>query len=584
MRKKAGLVIIMLLCCLLATTAFAAEQKTAQDGRLLLFVKDVKTSAIISVPIASTSNADLPVADVNGDIITVDQLRAAIGSIHAEQEAGKAEIKEAAKIDLPGLLQRLINVELIVQEARNIGLDELPEVKASMAVFSQVTLRDHLRQEVWKDVTASDEEIEKEYRQAIREVRTTSVFFEKESAAKKALAAVKKGKAFDAVIAQAIQDKTAHGDPSGEAEKFKELDPAIAKAIATMKTGQVGPLVKKKLKGKPYVVLFRYDAERFPENDAAREQARKDILNTKRIAAIGTLITSLNQKYVKMDKKLFESINYGSKGPGVEKLLEDKRILVAIKDAEPVTVANLSDAMLDKFYHGMKNLTDKKIQKVKQDALEALVQKQLLYSEAIRRGLDKSETYRNQLNEYERNTVFGAFIQQVVTPNVKVTEDDFRAYYKDHAAEFKSEPLIRVQNIVFMKKETAASALEKMKKGADISWIMANMPGQVEKKEEVEPTFDDAPVPFSSLAEDVQGALAGARAEDARLFESRQGHYHILYVKELVPPRQLTYEEVRASLGNKVYYSKMNRAIDDWIQKLKRTADVKIYLSDSQKQ
>ena len=413
---------------------------------------------------------------------------------------------------------------------------------------------------------------------------TTAVFFEKAGQAKKAAAAIKKGKKLEDLIAKAVKAGTAKGsDQSGKPVKFKEVEPEIAKTLATMKIGAVSPPVKVKLKDKPYVVIFRYDEDRYPDDAAAREKARTEVLTAKRIAAIGELVASLNRQYATLNRKVFESIDFGSKGPGVDTLLEDQRVLVELKDAEPVTVAQLADAMLDKFFHGTSKLPDEKQKKAKQEVLEALVQKRLLYGEALRRGMDKTEAYRNMLKDYELNIMFGEFVQQVVTPAMKMNDDDLRAYYKEHTGEYQSETRLRIQNLVFDKKDDAVAAHEKMKKGADMGWMRANAPGQVENRETAEPAFEDQAVPLSSLPEDVQEALAGAKAEDVRLYASKQGQYHVLYVKELIPPQQQTFEQVRSTLGPKAYYAKLNQTIEDWIRKLKQAADIKVYLSDSEK-
>ncbi len=598
MLKKIFIVTGMLTYALaIASQGFGADQKTPQAGapaaqkqpaapqdKLELFIKDVRSSTVISVPILSTANADLPVAEVNGERITVNDLRSAIGSAHDEKSASEQEAaKQPSQIDIAALLQRLINIELMVQEARNIGLDDLPEVKNSLDIFSQVTLRDLLRQDVWKNISASDDEVNKEYKEATREVKTSSVFFEKKADAKKAADKIKSGKKFDDVVAKAVKAGSAKGTAENTFIKYRELDPMIAKAIATMKIGSVGPVTRIMLKGKPYFVLFRYEEEQFPENDAAREQARKDILNTKRVASLGALITSLNQKYVTMHKELFESLDYGPKGPGLEKLMDDQRVIVEIKGDKPVTVSQLSEAMQDKFYHGTKNLKGKRLVEAKQKVLEALVQKRLLYLEALHRGLDKTSDYKDMLKEYERNIVFGMFVQKAVAPGVVINEDDQRAYYRDHAAEFMSEPRVKIADLAFLKKVDAQWAVDRMKQGADFGWVKANAAGQAPDSKDEDPTFGEDAVPVSSLADDVRSALAGVKSEDVRLLEGPKGRFYVLYVKEFIPPQQLTFEQVRQGLGSNVYYAKLNKAITEWTRKLKESADIKVYLAEPAK-
>ncbi len=564
--------------------AIAQVQQAAQENKLVMFVKDISSSAIITVPVLSTVHADLPVAEVNGERITVNDLRLAMGSVHEEKKEAEHETsKQASKIDMTGLLQRLIKVELMIQEARNIGLDELPEVKNSLDTFSKVTLRDLLRQDLWKDISASDEEVDKEYKEAVREVRTSSAFFTKETDAKKAAAKIKSGKKFEDVIAKAVEAGTAKGTEKEEFIKVRELDPAISKALVTMKIGSVGPITKVMLKGKPYFALFRYEAEQFPENAAAKEQARKDVMNAKRVASLGALITTLSQQNVTMHKEVFNGLDYSSKGPGLEKLMDDQRVVADIKGDKPITVSELSEAMQDKFFHGMKNLKGKKLDETKLKVLESIVQKRLLYLEALNRGLDKSDDYKDMVKEYERSIVFGLFVQQVVAPSVAINEDDQRAYYREHAAEFMSEPLMKIGHLAFLQKADAQWAIDKMKKGADFGWVKANAPSRAPDSESEDPPFEDAVVPLSSMAEDIQSALAGVKAEDVRLYESPNGRFYVLYVEEMTPPQQLTFEQARQSLGWNVYYAKLNKSIEEWSRKLKEAADIKIYLAEAAK-
>jgi hypothetical protein len=170
----------------------------------------------------------------------------------------------------------------------------------------------------------------------------------------------------------------------------------IAKALSTMKVGSVGPVTKIVLgDGKIYFAVFKFEDDRILESPEAKEQARQIVLLTKIDKAMETLRESLYKKKVKVDKKLVESLDYGPKGEELEKLLEDQRVVVEIEGDQPVTVAQLSQGMQEKFYHGMKTLKGEKILKAKHDVLESLIEKRLFIMEARKRGLDKTETYKN---------------------------------------------------------------------------------------------------------------------------------------------------------------------------------------------
>src|SRR5574341_1536822 len=64
------------------------------------------------------------VASVNGGPITMDEFTLEIASIRRDLAPGEQVDKKTEK----DVLERMINTRLIVQEARQVGLDKLPEV------------------------------------------------------------------------------------------------------------------------------------------------------------------------------------------------------------------------------------------------------------------------------------------------------------------------------------------------------------------------------------------------------------------------------------------------------------------------
>jgi hypothetical protein len=599
MRKKWFVTTGVLIFFLVAVPGFSSDQKPvtpaektsgaqnpeAPAGGMALIVKDPRSSTTVRVSFDSTVNDDLSVAVVNDVPITVEDLKKAIAVAHEERDEGnKDKITQAPKIDFNELLQRLINVELVVQEAKTIGLDELPAVKDPIDVFQRVTLRDLLRQDVAKGITADEDKVEKVYRENIREVKTSTVFYEKEKEAKKAIREIKAGKSFDAVIAKGKKAGTIKGTDEGKYIKFKDLNPVIASALRKMKVGSVGPVTKIVLQGnKTYFSVFRFDDDRSLESPEAKEQARQTVLHDNITKAMETLRKSLYKKYVKVDKKLVDSLDFGVDEQGLEKLLQDQRVAVEIEGDQPITVAQLSEAMQDKFFHGMKNLKGEKMIRTRNDVLESVIEKRLLVTEAKNRGLDKTAEYKNMVDEYERDMLWGAFLQYVVAREVKLPDEDMRAYYHDHAGDYLSDKLVSMRGLAFGKESDAITALEKLRKGTDFNWIKVNAEGQLDASTKDLMTFEERLVPIHTLDPGVQKAISGANAEDFRLYESTQGYFYVLYIMEVTPPQQQPFEQAVQDIRNKLFNVKMNAALKEWIRKLKESADIKVYLAGSEK-
>ena len=118
-----------------------------------------------------------------------------------------------------------------------------------------------------------------------------------------------------------------------------------------------------------------------------------------------------------------------------------------------------------------------------------------------------------------------------------------------------------------------------MYKGADFNWIKSNAEGQVDSSKTDVLSFRDAPVVTRTLPEGVRHALAGAKPEEFRLYESPDKLFYVLYVRDVTPPALLPFEESRDEISKKVFNEKLNASVQVWADKLRESADVKIYIA-----
>ncbi|MDW7712628.1 MAG: hypothetical protein SCH98_19355, partial [Deferrisomatales bacterium] len=137
------------------------------------------------VPVASEKWADLPLAEVGGEPITLDELWRTLRP--APEAGGERDdlVGAAARAREPmKLLERLIDIRLVVREAHEIGLHELPEVREYVEAFGRRTLREHLAEHRLRSVEADEAVVERLYREATREWRLRGVVFPEEADAR----------------------------------------------------------------------------------------------------------------------------------------------------------------------------------------------------------------------------------------------------------------------------------------------------------------------------------------------------------------------------------------------------------------
>jgi hypothetical protein len=522
------------------------------------------------------------VAIVNDETITLEELNEAIAASHKARSGER----KAGRIDFSGIMERLINTRLLLFEAKNMGIDELPEIKNMVEKYAKETLAKLVLMQYAKDIEPDDKEVERLYREIYREQvkewKIKSLQFKKEADAKRIEAEIKAGNNFDELAEKAVAEGIAEGG-AVEYLKNKDLKPRVAEIVSKMENGSTSPIVPVGQKG---FIIFKLEGFHLPEKEDPETRMKAERLALKQIKtrAVKDYFEDLKKKYSNLNEELLDGLDYESKEPGFESLLKDERAVVEILGEDPITVGDLSKALKKKFFHGVeKAIQSKRINKRKRLILENMLETRVLLKEASIQGLDQTEVYKNKVNEYENSLIFGAFIQKVVAPEIKLNEKELRAYYKENSQSYTSPQMMRIKSLVFEKRTDAVDALDKLKQGTDFPWLSSHAEGQVDKDTQGLLKFEGKMLVLSSLPKGVQKAVSGVNPGDLRMYASPEGHYYVLYVYHVVVPQQRPFDDVKKEIAKKVYNDKINKAVDDYADKLKEYYPVKIYRKDLRK-
>jgi len=528
---------------------------------------------------ASPARADLPLvggkpvlARINGEPLTLEEFERALAGLHA----GMADNTQRSMPHPSQLLDRLINAKLVLQEARNIGLDELPEVQSTEKAFEEDTLRGMLYGYHVRNILKPDpKEVEKRYREAVKEVKVISVLFDKEEDAKRLEADVKSGGKFEELAKKSVSEKVAQGSVEGQYLKFRSLSPEVAKAVPLLKKGEVSPLIPI---GKQFSLLKLEDI-RYPEDKAAREQAKEEALQAKKASSLRKYTEDLRKKYVKVDQKAVDNLDFESAEAGFEKLRTDGRVLATVTGEKPVTVGDLTATLEKKFFHGAERAAEaKKINRRKDQVLEEILNKRVTLLEAKKQKLERTEYFKAKAQENRNGVLFGAFVQKVIIPDVKVGDEELNEFYQAHIGEYTFPEMVRIDGLLFSDRKTAEEAIEKLRKGTDFQWLRTNAEAQVDPaKGENLLDFKAQLLDASTLPEGVRKAISGAAPGEYRLYADPGNAYYVLALRERIPSRPIPLESLKGVMEKKVFSEKLERVLRDWEEKLRKASDVKIY-------
>lgn len=521
-----------------------------------------------SLAAATPAAKDPVLATVNGEPVPLSRLRPGGGE------------SSPAPDDPMKLLDRLIHVELVVQEGYRMGLEETLEVRDQLGIFERDTLRDGLFASRVGAVKAGPKEVDAMARDMTTEVRLRSAVFKAKADADRLVARASGGGDFDAAAAEIAADGRGNVDPGEGFIKASELLPEVRAAVLPLSPGRVSPVYRI---GAQYAVTRLVERRSAPDPDA-RAKAEVEVLRRAQIAAITSYVTELKTKYAKADEALVRSIDFNAERPGFDSYLADRRPLVTISGEEPITVADLADAVRKRLFHGADRAAEMgRLDRKKDEVLDDLIGKRVVMKEARARGLDKKPEYLALREEVERELVFGAFVAKVIEPEVKVTDAEIGKYYDAHRADFTAPDMARLESLAFGNRKDAEAALAKLRSGAELAWMRANAPGRLDPATHPELLrFPAAPVTLGDLPDELRKALAEAQSNEYRLYGASDGSTHVILVREVLKGRTLPLESAEGRIRAHLTAEKRQKTFDEYAAKLRKASDVKVLVTSDE--
>ena len=556
---------------LLASLLVSSISLVAGEARADVYALVQRPNGVVKASLFAPGQAWLPIAQVGERTVTLSELADAIGTWHQSNVKGEAR---AGKKDFKEILDRLIGVRLIVQEAQAMGMDDIDAVKASVKEYPETALREQLQRLAVKGVKADPANVRRIFRDGAREWKLKSALFDKEDDAKALVAAARSGKPFDKLVQKAVAGMKATGGASTAFFDRAKMLPQVVAAAERLKVGEVSAPIPV---GKGFAVVH-LEGERFPENAKARAEAEQQALATAKAKKLRVYYDGLLKKYVKVDDALFASVDFEAKEPGFKALETDQRVVAVVEGGKPITVANLVAEARSAFFHSMDQaIESKKVNTKKFDLLDVLMSRQVVALESAQRKLAQTPEYVKTIGDHHDQLLFSAFVTRVIMPDLKVTDADLTKYYEDHKIEFTYPAFYGLQSLAFTSQKAAQSVLEKLKAGTDFKWLQTNADDQVPVGERgIE--LDGTVVSANGLLPEVAKAVGGARSGDLRLAEYKGQHF-VIVVAQVTPPAPQPFAETREAIAPKVQIESLNKAMGVWIDKLRKAHDVKVYIT-----
>ena len=382
------------------------------------------------------------VAEVGDRTITVRDVRDFLAKLpeHAKDE-------EAGKEPLRVHLQTMIDMELLLMEARNQDLERSsPYLTRVIQIRKAKLVSEYERRTI--DATVEDGEVEEyiEREGFDRAIRLGDILVADRETAEKAAREIEGGTSFADVARKRSMHKetAARGGDTGRFTTRYEMIPGLADKLFGLAVGSVSDPIRI---GDRYAIFKILDETPAQLNPRQRMRIAEELERKKRGIAKAELVAELRDQYRLEPVRDGIAAAVAALRPGAADIGHDPSAIVLYQyDGGDITVADLIGEAKSRKGNVLETLRD--AEQVVSFAEQYIVPDVMIQEAAVRQGIDREEAVVRWLEEQGKQLLVRVLRSKVLKERVTIAEDDLRQYYEANAGRFLHPEQTEVQEIL----------------------------------------------------------------------------------------------------------------------------------------
>lgn len=205
--------------------------------------------------------------------------------------------------------------------------------------------------------------------------------------------------------------------------------------------------------------------------------------------------------------------------------------------------------------------------------LEELVKRELLYQEALKKGLDKDPAYQRKLEDFKKINIVGLLLEKEIETKTKVSDKEIRDYYEQHKEDFSPVTQVKLSRILVNTEEEAQKVLERLNKGEGFA--------QVAKKTSIDTVSakKGGDLGFFSRGEiPPEFRMVAARLKTGEVSEpiNTKTGYEIIKVTDKKVGQVIEFEKIKNLISQTLLAEKQKESFDSYIEGLKKKYKVEV--------
>ncbi|WP_418640594.1 peptidylprolyl isomerase [Sulfurimonas sp. ST-27] len=217
----------------------------------------------------------------------------------------------------------------------------------------------------------------------------------------------------------------------------------------------------------------------------------------------------------------------------------------------------------------------------RQQVLQQLIGKELIYDDAKKSGIINSAEYKNEYNKLEQRMKKELAIQvwqKKLLDGIKISTKELKDYYNKNKEEFNEKESVHARHILVKTKEEAEKIIAQLK----------HLSGEKLKEKFIELAKKESTGPSGSKGGDLGYFSKGQMvpAFNDKVFSMKKGEvtskpvktqfgYHVIYVEDKKPSLTRSFDEVKAFIEQRLKMEKFKAVMKKKMDELQKKASIK---------
>lgn len=203
---------------------------------------------------------------------------------------------------------------------------------------------------------------------------------------------------------------------------------------------------------------------------------------------------------------------------------------------------------------------------------DELIKREVLYEEAKKKDLVKSEEFKRRLEEFKKITLINMLLEQELKNIQQITEQDAKDYYEKNKDQFIKPTEVRLSQIVVKNEDEAKKVYERVDKGEDFAKIAK----ELSKDEKTRNSGGDMGFfKKGQLDPQIENLAFSLRKGQISMPVNRKDGLYIFKVTE-VKGTPVEFEPIKQQLMEQVKAKKQQDWFNSYIEDLKKKHKVEI--------